>query len=141
MIRRWRGLFLGVSLFTGAACSTDGPFRPQSEYPPDPYVKGYSDPDDCLGGERLAARSLDLPEYPSRAYRTGRQGWVILRLDVAPDGTMANVDVERALPPGAFARAAVEAAETWRFDPPGEVGLNNCRVLIRFRLGKVSLGA
>lgn len=122
------------------ACASSDIFRPQSEYPPDPYVKGYADPQDCLGGEELAAISLDLPDYPRRAYRSGRQGWVILRLDVGEDGTMSNVAVERSLPEGLFSNAAVKAARQWRFEAPRNGALVNCRVLVRFRLGAVSLG-
>ena len=59
------GVFLG--LLTSACASTDvseGTFKPKSQYPPDPWVKGYSNPDDCLGGEKLAAIDFALPDYP-----------------------------------------------------------------------------
>ena len=121
-------------------CSTNGVFMPRSEYPPDPYVKGYAEPDDCIGGEALAAIDLTLPDYPSRAYRTGRQGWVLLRLDIAKDGTVGSVEAERALPEGLFASSAVKAARRWRFEPPAGGGLSDCRVLVRYRLGEVTLG-
>lgn len=122
------------------ACASSDTFMPQSQYPPDPYVKGYADPDDCIGGEALAAISLDLPNYPSRAFRTGRQGWVILRLDVEPDGSVADAVAQRSLPVGMFERSAERTAKTWRFEPPVNGALSNCRVLIRYRLGEVSLG-
>lgn len=121
-------------------CSTSGVFKPRSEYPPDPYVKGYANPEDCIGGESLAAIDLTLPDYPSRAYRTGRQGWVLLRLDIATDGSVSSAEAERALPEGLFANSAVKAAEAWRFEPPASGALSDCRVLIRYRLGEVSLG-
>ena len=138
-----RPLFaLGAVLF--AACATPDAFTPKSHYPPDPWVKGYSNPDDCLGGEKLAAREFALPDYPKKAYRAGQQGWVILRLDVDAEGQTQNVDVERAVPQGGlwggFEDNAVRAAESWRFQPP-EAPLEACRVLLRYRLGKVSLGA
>lgn len=123
-----------------SACGSTKVFMPQSQYPPDPYVKGYAGPDDCIGGETLAAISLDLPEYPSRAFRTGRQGWVILRLDVGADGSVIEADAQRALPVGLFEKSAESAAREWRFQPPASEGLSNCRVLIRYRLGAVSLG-
>lgn len=134
-----RRLFL-LSAALLSACSTSGVFKPQSEYPPDPYVKGYADPKDCIGGEALAAIELTLPKYPSRAYRTGRQGWVLLRLDIADDGTVSEAEAERALPEGLFASSAVKTAETWRFQPPPNGGLTDCRVLVRYRLGEVTLG-
>lgn len=123
-----------------SACGSTQVFNPQSQYPPDPYVKGYAGPDDCIGGESLAAITLDLPEYPSRAFRTGRQGWVILRLDVGADGSVVEAEAQRALPVGLFETSAESAALEWRFQPPANGGLSDCRVLIRYRLGEVSLG-
>ena len=133
---------LAIILFALAlsACGSTKTFMPQSQYPPDPYVKGYADPDDCIGGEALAAISLDLPEYPARSYRTGRQGWVILRLDVGADGSVTNAEAQRSLPVGLFEGSAEKAARQWKFAPPANGGLADCRVLIRYRLGEVSLG-
>jgi TonB family protein len=113
---------------------------PQSQYPTDPWVKGYSNPDDCLGGEKLAAIDFSLPEYPARPYRSGRQGWVIIRLDVNATGQTENVRIERSVPDGMFDGASEKAVEAWTFQPPEEGGLQNCRVLLRYRAGKVTLG-
>ncbi|MGB6229229.1 MAG: energy transducer TonB [Litorimonas sp.] len=129
---------IAVVLISG--CGSTTTFRPKSEYPPDPYVKGYAEAEDCIGGEALAALSLDEPDYPRRAFRTGRQGWVLLRLDVAPDGSIATVEAERAVPKGLFENSAIRAAESWRFEPPQGGALTDCRVLVRYRLGAVSLG-
>ena len=138
---RWGKCLVIVPLL--AACSTPSQFNPKSHYPPDPWVKGYSDPDDCLGGEALAAREFALPKYPKRAFRAGAQGWVMLRLDVDAAGETQNVRVERAVPEsgfwGGFEAVSVEAAENWSFQPPA-APMENCRVLLRYRFGKVSLG-
>lgn len=124
-----------------SACATQSEyFEPKSEYPVDPWVKGYSDPDDCLGGEKLAARQFFLPDYPRRAYNTGRQGWVILRLDVDAQGETQNVKIERSVPGGSFDSAARDAAREWVFEPPADGPMSNCRVLVRFKLGAVSIG-
>lgn len=123
-----------------SACATQKTFMPESQYPPDPWVKGYSNPDDCLGGEKLAAIDFELPDYPRRAFNKGRQGWVIVKLDVSDTGETENVDIERAVPDGGFARNARNAVEKWTFQPPKGGGLQNCRVLIRYRFGTVSLG-
>ena len=132
---------LGTTLL--AACATSSQFVPKSHYPPDPWVKGYSDPDDCLGGEALAARNFALPDYPGRAFRAGAQGWVMLRLDVDAAGETQNVRVERSVPEGGlwggFEDVSAAAAEDWLFEPPA-APLQDCRVLLRYRLGKVSLG-
>lgn len=133
-----------VGLLGLSACATPDGFRPKSDYPPDPWVKGYSDPQDCLEGEKLAARAFALPKYPKKAFRTGRQGWVILRLDVDAQGETQNVDIERAVPQGGlwggFEDASMKAAQNWQFKPP-ETPLTACRVLIRYRMGSVSLGS
>ena len=126
-----------------AGCAAPSTFTPRSHYPPDPWVKGYSESDDCLGGEQLAARRFELPDYPGRAFRAGAQGWVMLRMDVDAQGITQNVAVERAVPRGGiwggFEGASLEAARAWRFEPPA-APLQDCRVLLRYRLGKVSLG-
>lgn len=122
-------------------CRTSQTFNPKSEYPPDPWVKGYSNPDDCLGGEKLAAVKFDLPDYPRRAFNSGRQGWVIVRLDVNAAGQTENVQIERAVPDALFPGNAREAVKQWRFEPPVDGALRNCRVLLRYRFGSVSLGA
>lgn len=124
----------------GLGAGTDKAFMPKSDYPPDPWVKGYANESDCLGGEKLAARQFELPDYPAKAYRSGRQGWVILRLDVDANGQTQNVGVERAVPNRLFGGNAVRAAKDWRFAPPADGPLEKCRVLIRYRLGEVSLG-
>jgi len=113
---------------------------PKSAYPPDPWVKGYSDPDDCIGGEKLAALKFDLPAYPGSAFRGGQQGWTIVRLDVAETGLTENVRIERSVPKGQFDRASLKAVEAWQFRPPSQA-LSDCRVLIRYRAGETSLGA
>ncbi len=131
--------FIG-SCFLLLSCASNKPFYPRSDYPPDPWVKGYANPDDCIGGEKLAARQFSLPEYPKSAYNSGRQGWVILRLDVGANGNTENIRIERAVPQGLFEKNARKAAQKWLFRPPAKP-LYDCRVLIRYRLGGVSLGS
>ncbi|NNE58610.1 MAG: energy transducer TonB [Hellea sp.] len=132
------GLFASGLMWS---CSTAPYFKPKSEYPPDPWVKGYSNPDDCLGGEQLAARKFYLPDYPRTAFNAGRQGWVIVRLDVTQAGETENVTIERSVPAGTFDGAAKQAVREWQFEPPKSGPMSDCRVLLRFRLGGVSLGA
>lgn len=130
-----------LALIGLTGCKTSDTFHPQSQYPPDPWVKGYSNPDDCLGGEKLAAVDFALPDYPRRAFNSGRQGWVIVRLDVDASGQTRNVDIERAVPDAMFPGNARDAVQKWRFEPPKDGALQNCRVLIRYRFGTVSLGS
>lgn len=132
--------FLCLVLVSCASASNGKAFLPKSDYPNDPWVKGYSDPDDCIGGEKLAARKFALPEYPRKAFKAGAQGWVLLRLDVNGAGETQNVRVERALPDRFFSDNAIRAAQQWQFMPPKDGPLKSCRVLLRYKLGGVSLG-
>ena len=131
---------IALALVLGG-CATKDVFKPLSQYPPDPWVKSYSNSDDCLGGEKLAARELALPEYPRRSFNSGRQGWVIMKLDVNASGATENVEVERSVPDGLFEGASREAVKNWTFQPPKDGVLKNCRVLLRFRAGEVTLGS
>jgi len=132
---------LSLLIMTGAlsACGSTSIFTPKSAYPPDPWVKGYSDPDDCIGGEQLAAVKFDLPQYPKSAFRNGRQGWTITRLDVLESGKTQNIRIERSVPDGLFDKASLAAVSAWKFRPP-KAPLTDCRVLLRYRMGETSLG-
>ena len=123
-----------------SACGSTTIFTPRSAYPPDPWVKGYSDPDDCIGGEQLAAMKFDMPAYPDGAFRTGQQGWTIVRLDVDANGATENVRIERSVPSGTFDTASRKAVKNWKFQPPA-APLTDCRVLLRYRAGETSLGS
>ena len=140
---KYAALILSASIIMGAlgACVSDEPFRPRSAYPTDPWVKGYTNENDCIGGDQLAAVNFDMPDYPRGAFRDGLQGWVIIRLDVDSDGMTQNIAVERDVPEGRFDRSAVRAVRAWQFRPPANGGLKDCRVLLRYRLGAVTLGS
>ncbi len=134
-------MFLGGAMVAALmGCQTSDVFRPRGSYPPDPWVKGYSKAQDCLGGEKLAAIKFDLPAYPRRAFRSGRQGWTIIRLDVTETGQTENVRIERSVPDRFFGDPSRRAVMKWQFAPPPDGALNHCRVLIRYQFGKVSLG-
>lgn len=57
------------------------------------------------------------PIYPQRAQSQGIEGWVLVRLTVNPDGTVSNPEVIDADPKGYFERAALRAAEKFRYKP------------------------
>jgi TonB family protein len=64
------------------------------------------------------------PEYPMRDQLAGREGTVVLRLQVSADGTVRDVDVHAAT--GSVSRAMAGAAATasrqWRFAPEQVAG-------------------
>lgn len=141
MTARLCAFLMPAVLMACAGSPETTPFIPRSDYPVDPWVKGYAQEDDCLGGEKLAAANFKLPDYPSRAWTGGRQGWTIVQLDVDAAGHTQNVKIQRAVPFGRmFETPSREAVEAWTFQPPAGGPLTACRVLIRYRLGTVSLG-
>lgn len=97
-------------------------------------------PEDCRGAN-LAAVAAGMPDYPSRAWTMGRQGWTVVRFDVETDGRVDNVRIARAVPDGPFNRASRRTVQAWRFQPlgPDATRLENCVVMFEFRAGEVAL--
>lgn len=121
----------------GAVGDDPGPFRPRDEYPHAPNVARMIGEEDCRGAT-LAAVSAQMPDYPRRAYQRGRQGWVVIRFDVEPDGGAENVRVARSVPAGVFDGQARRAVREWRFQPlDTQEPLLNCVVMFEFRAGEV----
>ena len=57
------------------------------------------------------------PEYPRKAARAGREGWVRLAFTITPSGGVTDVRVLESRPRRVFDRAAKRALEQWRFRP------------------------
>lgn len=66
--------------------------------------------------------SIEAPEYPRSAYRNRREGTVYVEFTVDGDGRTRNIEVVEAEPRGVFEDAAVEAVESWRFQPQIDEG-------------------
>lgn len=88
-------------------------------------------------GEYLPIAKVQ-PIYPKRALSRGIEGWVIVEFVVTVTGAVRDVFVVEAEPPGIFDRAAIQAAEKFKYKPrmvnekPVEVsGVQN---IIRFNL-------
>ena len=56
------------------------------------------------------------PRYPSKAYKRGIEGWVVLSFDVDVEGRPQNLVVADSNPPGYFEEEALKAVEKWRFE-------------------------
>ncbi len=116
-----------------------GPFMPRDMLPVPPNVSRLIGEADCQGST-LAAVSAAMPEYPHDAYVRGRQGWVVVRFNVEPDGEVDNARIAHAVPDGPFNRVSRRAVSDWQFRPLGEgMRLENCVVLFEYRLGEVRL--
>jgi len=86
--------------------------------------------------ERVAERG-SAPVYPLRARRLGLEGRLILRLEVAADGSVAEVAVLESSGQAILDEAAVEAARTWVFVPARRDGrpvAGTIRVPVSFAL-------
>lgn len=57
------------------------------------------------------------PAYPLRARQRGVEGYVTLAVLVGEDGSVRDVQVLQADPPGTFDDAAIEAVRGWTFEP------------------------
>jgi protein TonB len=80
------------------------------------------------------------PIYPRRALSRGIEGYVIVEFMVTKLGTTQGVKVVEAEPPGYFERAAIKAAQKFKYKPKvinGEpVDVAGVRNIIRFELEK-----
>lgn len=65
----------------------------------------------------ISGVSLPPPKYPAYAAEHNLSGRVVLLVDVAADGTVANATVERSEPKGVFDAVALEAVKGWKFNP------------------------
>ena len=57
------------------------------------------------------------PEYPERAAARGVEGYVIMEFTITETGSVTNIKVVEANPPGMFDRAAIRAMERWKYKP------------------------
>jgi periplasmic protein TonB len=57
------------------------------------------------------------PQYPRQAALDRIEGSVTMEFIVNPDGTVRNVRIVAANPPGVFEQAAITAALKWKFKP------------------------
>ena len=89
------------------------------------------------GGEYLPIVKV-APIYPQRALARGLEGWVLVEFTVTTAGTVRDVRVVEADPPGVFDRAAMDAALKFKYKPRvidgRAVAVEGVQNLIRFEL-------
>jgi len=77
------------------------------------------------------------PQYPKEAANAGITGTVVMQVDVAVDGSVQNVQVERSANDERLDLAAIEAVRKWRFKPKlegGKAAAYQVRVPIEFSM-------
>lgn len=62
------------------------------------------------------------PQYPRKAAMQGIEGWVLLKFDISPAGTVGNIQILGSKPSRIFDRAAVRALRKWKYRPKMEDG-------------------
>lgn len=62
-------------------------------------------------------RRLSPPKYPQAAIDAKQQGNVLLKVLVATDGSVSQIEVESATVPGLFDQAAIDTVRKWQFNP------------------------
>jgi TonB family protein len=83
----------------------------------------------------VAANLLAPPKYPADAVASKISGKVVLLVDVAADGSVADAQVEKSEPAGVFDQAALDAAKDWKFKPTmkdGKAVAGRVRVPVNF---------
>ena len=77
------------------------------------------------------------PIYPINASMAGIEGKVELEFLVQTDGTVSDITIKNASPPGVFEKAAVRALKQWRFKPGtknGQPVITRVYLPLRFQL-------
>lgn len=80
------------------------------------------------------------PIYPQNAAARGIEGYVTLSFTITPSGSVSDVAVINASPPGIFDRAALKALRRWRYNPKlvdgKPVARPNQKVTLKFALDR-----
>jgi TonB family protein len=85
------------------------------------HVSGISSSLAGVSSTSATAIARPLPQFPLSALHEGyRHGNVVLRYDVAVDGSIRDVVVLSAHPVQVFTRASVDAVRHWRYMPGAE---------------------
>lgn len=88
-------------------------------------------------GQLALVKSVQ-PQYPRAAERSAVEGWVELDFTVTDTGSVEEVTVDAAKPPGVFEGAATAALSQWRYKPlvrDGKPVATRARLRIRFTIG------
>lgn len=80
---------------------------------------GGSGPGSSAGNAIKATGSIPRPPYPTLALENGEEGTVVLKVLVAPNGSVSNVKIAKGSGSKRLDRAASQAARGGRFQPKG----------------------
>ena len=101
------------TLVPTAVESTPLPPQPASDGPAGPLTLDRTIPEQPT--------SQATPLYPKIALEAEREGHVRLSITILEDGSVTDVEVVSAKPPGLFEQSAIDAVRRWRYKPSGAV--------------------
>ena len=90
---------------------------------PQPPAETTADATTILSDKQIIDNPVSRPpiRYPRRAEEQEKEGVVRVRVTIQPDGTVSDVVVVSARPPGWFEQAAIDGVKRWRYKAPGRV--------------------
>lgn len=80
------------------------------------------------------------PRYPTRALKSGKEGWVQVKFAINKEGIPFNIEVMESTPDDTFDEAAIKSVKKWRFSPARNqrtglpVESKNISTKVQFRL-------
>ena len=87
---------------------------------------------------KMIPSSMVQPVYPEQEKKAGIEGFILLGVEVAADGTVASIKPEQEVPNHpAFTASAMAAVGKWRFEPAqkdGEAIACSVNIPVRFAL-------
>ncbi len=98
----------------------------QRRQEPSPATSSQPDPVSSEAGATYVWKFIHqvAPDYPVKAFRERKEGWVDVDVTIAPDGTVVDAVVVRIYRNlRIFAKPALKAVRQWRFDPPQDHGI------------------
>jgi TonB family protein len=104
-----------------------------------PVAAHAGTPADSAARVEIQSRVTTPPKYPADAAASKTTGKVVLIIDVAADGSVADARVEKSEPAGVFDQATLEAVQRWKFEPATENGkpvAGRIRVPVTFEMDK-----
>lgn len=72
---------------------------------------------DAAASVDVRSKNLAPPRYPAEAAAAKVTGRVVVIVDVAADGSVSDVQVEKSRPAGVFDQATLDAVRNWTFEP------------------------
>lgn len=115
------GRFIGISVaFQVTARDANGAIKQARPFAPPARTSKLTT--ESGAQVEIASKNMNPPRYPVAAAQQGVSGKVLLVVDVAADGSVRGVEIEKSEPAGVFDAATLEAVKQWRFEPALENG-------------------